>query len=233
MGGLETELKRACRASIAPISLTHDEWFVLNTQGALSMKRTVLSASIATMMTVSATGAAPGPALDSVKAGTYKVESLHTQVGFSLSHFGFTNYSGIFSGATGSLELDPTHLRASKLDVTIPIESILTTVPKLTDELKGDKWFDIAKFPRAVFTSTSVALAEGGNATVSGNLTLHGVTRPVVLHVHLIGAGVNPLDKSYTIGFQASGTIKRTDFGVSLYAPALGDEVELSIAGAF
>ena len=59
------------------------------------------------------------------------------------------------------------------------------------------------------------------------------MTKPVVLHAHLVGAGVNPLDKAYTVGFQASGMIKRSDFGVSLYAPAVGDDVELSIAGAF
>ena len=197
------------------------------------MKALFLSTSITTILAVSASAAAPGPALDSVKAGTYKVETYHTQVGFSLNHFGFTNYSGLFSGATGSLKLDPTNPGASKLEVSIPVESIVTTVPKLTDELKGDKWFDVAKFPQAVFTSTNVSLAAGGDATVTGTLTLHGVTKPVVLHVHLQGAGVNPLDKAYTVGFQASGTIKRSDFGVSLYAPALGDEVELSIAGAF
>ena len=197
------------------------------------MKKVYVSLSLITIAGISAAAAASAPALESVKAGTYKVESYHTQVGFSLSHFGFTNYSGLFSGATGSLRLDPAHPGASKLDVTIPVDSIITTVPKLTDELKGDKWFDVAKFPQATFTSTSVALTPSGEATITGNLTLHGVTKPVVLHAHLLGAGVNPIDKMYTVGFQASGTIKRTDFGVSMYAPALGDEVELSIAGAF
>jgi polyisoprenoid-binding protein YceI len=198
------------------------------------MNRSNLSVTIIAALAVfTSAGAATSPALDTVKAGTYKVESYHTQVGFSLSHFGFTNYSGLFSGATGSLRLDPAHPAASKLDVTIPVDSILTTVPKLTDELKGDKWFDVAKFPQAVFTSTNVTLGSGGEATITGTLTLHGVTKPVVLHAHLLGAGVNPLDKAYTVGFEATGTIKRSDFGVSLYAPALGDDVELSIAGAF
>jgi len=197
------------------------------------MKKIYASVTLAAIAGISAAATAPGPALDSVKAGTYKVESYHTQVGFSLSHFGFTNYSGLFSGATGSLRLDPAHPGANKLDVSIPVDSILTTVPKLTDELKGDKWFDVAKFPQATFSSTNVALTGSGEATITGNLTLHGVTKPVVLHAHLLGAGVNPIDKMYTVGFQASGTIKRTDFGVSMYAPALGDEVELSIAGAF
>jgi len=76
-----------------------------------------------------------------------------------------------------------------------------------------------------------VPTAEG--ATITGNLTLHGVTKPVVLHVRFIGAGVNPIDKAYTVGFEATGTIKRSDFGVTTYLPAVGDEVQLSIAGAF
>lgn len=198
------------------------------------MKTLATSIAIAAVLAASAAGAASSsPALSSVKPGTYKVESYHTQVGFTLSHFGFTNYSGLFSGATGSLHLDPKNPGASKLEVTIPVQSITTTVPALTDELKGDKWFDTSKFPQATFTSTQVSLGSNGEATITGNLTLHGVTKPVVLHAHLMGAGVNPIDKAYTVGFQAQGTIKRSDFGVSLYAPALGDDVELSIAGAF
>ena len=193
-----------------------------------------VSSVIVTLLVASGALAAPTtPTLSTVKAGTYKVDGYHTQVGFKLSHFGFTNYSGLFSGATGSLHLDPANPAASKLEVTIPVQSLLTTVPVLTDELKGDKWFDTAKFPQATFTSTSVSVGPNGEAVISGNLTLHGVTKPLVLHAHLMGAGVNPIDKAYTVGFEATATLKRTDFGVSLYAPAVGDEVQLSIAGAF
>jgi polyisoprenoid-binding protein YceI len=193
-----------------------------------------VSLAIAALVAASASLAgAPAATFSTVKAGTYKVETYHTQVGFTLSHFGFTNYSGLFSGATGSLQLDPAHPSANRIEVTIPVQSVQTTVPLLTDELKGDKWFDVAKFPQATFTSTNVKLDADGSATITGNLTLHGVTKPVVLHAHFMGAGVNPIDKAYTVGFQANATIKRTDFGVSLYAPAVGDEVELTIAGAF
>jgi polyisoprenoid-binding protein YceI len=170
--------------------------------------------------------------LGSAKPGSYKVESYHTQVAFSISHFGFTNYSGLFSGATGSLQLDPAKLGTSKLDISIPVDSVTTTVSKLTDELKGDQWFDTAKFPKATFVSTQVVPTADG-ATVTGNFTLHGITKPVVLHVRFIGAGVNPIDKAYTVGFEATGTIKRSDFGVKTYLPAVGDEVQLNIAGAF
>lgn len=193
-----------------------------------------VSVVVAAILTASAAVASPPvPALSSVKAGTYKVESYHTEVGFSLSHFGLTSYSGLFSGATGSLRLEPGNLAATRLEVNVPVQSVLTTVPVLTDELKGDKWFDAARFPQAAFTSTNVTVGQNGELTIAGNLTLHGETKPIVLHAHLVGAGVNPIDKQYTVGFQATGTIKRSDFGISLYAPAIGDDVELSIAGAF
>jgi len=173
------------------------------------------------------------PTFSAVKAGTYKVETYHTQVGFSLLHFGFTNYAGLFSGATGTLQLDPAHLSEAKLDVTIPVDSIMTTVPKLTDGLKGPQWFDTARFPNATFVSTKIVPGARGDATITGNLTLHGVTKPVILHAHLIGAGANPLTKVYTAGFEATGTIKRSEFGVSAYVPIVGDDVQLTIAGAF
>jgi polyisoprenoid-binding protein YceI len=195
------------------------------------MKKSLLTIAAASLL-IGGHVLAGESGLGTAKPGSYKVESYHTQVGFSISHFGFTNYSGLFSGATGSLQLDPTKLGTSKLDISIPVDSVTTTVSKLTDELKGDQWFDTAKFPKATFVSTQVVPSAEG-ATVTGNLTLHGITKPVVLHVRFIGAGVNPIDKAYTVGFEATGTIKRSDFGVKTYLPAVGDEVQLSIAGAF
>jgi polyisoprenoid-binding protein YceI len=198
------------------------------------MNRTSVSFLLtATLSTLSVAAATTAPSIDSVKKGTYGIDSAHTQVGFSISHFGFTNYAGLFAGATGTLKLDPAHPANDKLDVTIAVDSIVTTVPKLTDELKGGQWFDSAKFPQATYNSSGVAVGPGGEITITGNLTLHGVTKPLTLHAHLMGAGVNPIAKKYTVGFEAKGKIKRTDFGVSMYAPALGEEVELLIAGAF
>ncbi|MBM9402253.1 polyisoprenoid-binding protein [Gluconacetobacter azotocaptans] len=168
-----------------------------------------------------------------VQGGTYQVEPSHTQVGFSLLHFGFTNYSGVFSNVSGTLTLDPKTPSASTLNVIIPIASVQTTSAKLDEELKGAQWFDAAQFANATFTSTKVTVTGKGRATVSGTLSLHGVTRPETLQVRFIGAGVNPLDKKYTVGFEATGTIKRSDFGVKMYVPYVGDAVELRIAGAF
>jgi polyisoprenoid-binding protein YceI len=168
-----------------------------------------------------------------VKEGTYKVEPYHTQVSFSISHFGFTDFSGFFSGASGTLQLDPSAASASKLEVSIPVSSILTTVPVLDDQLKKDQWFDAAKYPNATFTSTKVTPTGKDSATITGNLTLHGVTKPVTLKAHLIGSGTSPLDESFTVGFEAVGTVKRGDFGIKQYLPLVGDDVTLEIAGAF
>lgn len=202
------------------------------------MKMSIVSAAVAALLAVSASAPdalaqSSTPTLGTIKAGTYKVETHHTQVGFSVLHFGFTNYRGLFAGATGTLQVDPAHLGAAKLDVTIPVDSVTTTVPKLTDELKGAQWFDTTQFPNATFTSTKVVSGSNGDTTITGNLTLHGIAKPVVLHAHLIGSGVNPLDKAYTVGFEATGTIKRSEFGLRAYVPAVGDDVRLTIAGAF
>jgi len=168
-----------------------------------------------------------------VKAGTYKVDPYHTQVVFSISHFGFTDYSGFFSGASGSLKLDPNKISATKLRVTIPVTSIETTVPILTQQLKGTAWFDVAKFPDATFTSTKVTETGTTTALITGSLTLHGITKLETLRAQLVGSGVNPLNKVFTVGFRATGEIERSDFGIRTYLPALGNEVTLSIAGNF
>ena len=170
---------------------------------------------------------------EAVKAGTYKVEPRHTQVSFSISHFGFTDFSGFFSGASGTLQLSSSAASASELEVSIPVNSVLTTVPALDDQLKTDQWFDVAKYPNAKFTSTKVTPIGKDSVTVTGDLTLHGVTKPITLKVHLIGSGTNPIDKSFNVGFEAVGTIKRSDFGIKQYLPLVGDDVTLKIAGAF
>ncbi|MBO1324474.1 YceI family protein [Acetobacter sp. TBRC 12305] len=167
------------------------------------------------------------------QSGTYDVEPAHTQITFSVLHLGFTNYSGVFSNVSGTLSLDTKNPATSRLSVSIPVASVQTTSARLTDELKGDQWFDTAKFPAATFDSTAIRMTGKNDAVVTGNLTLHGVTRPETLQVHFIGAGVNAMDKKYTAGFEATATLKRSDFGVKMYVPYVSDSVTLRIAGAF
>ena len=168
-----------------------------------------------------------------VQAGNYAVDPGHTQVGFRVSHMGFSNYAGSFSDVSGTLVLDPKNPAGSKLSVQVPVSTVSTTSAKLSDELKGDQWLDAGKYPEMTFTSTKVTPEGKDKAKVTGNLTLHGVTKPVTLNVVFVGAGANPLNKKYTVGFEATGTLKRSEFGVKTYVPLIGDDLHLTIAGAF
>ena len=173
----------------------------------------------------------PDPA--AVQPGRYAIEPTHTRVLFSVSHMGFTTWYGDFTGASGVLLLDPQHPTADSLSVSLPIASVTTTNAKLDEELKSADWLDAARFPTATFQSTHVAVTGPGQADVTGDFTLHGVTRPLTLHVSFNGAGVNPLDKTYTAGFEVRGALRRSDFGVAKYVPLIGDDVALTISGAF
>jgi polyisoprenoid-binding protein YceI len=158
---------------------------------------------------------------------------MHTRVLFAVSHMGFSTWYGDFTGASGSLTLDPANPSKSTIDIHVPVGSVSTTNTKLDGELKGDKWLDAAKFPEMIFKSEKVTPTGKDAADVEGQLTLHGETRPVTLHVSFNGAGVNVMDKHYTVGFEAKGKIKRSDFGVKTYVPLIGDEVDLILSAAF
>ncbi len=168
-----------------------------------------------------------------IEAGRYVVEPNHTQVHFDVLHMGFSYYEGRFSGVSGSLTLDPKDAAGSSVEIAVPVASVSTTSAKLDEELKAADWLDAAKFPTMSFKSTAVTPAGEGEADVAGDLTLHGVTKPLTLHVKFVGAGVNPLDHKFTAGFAISGSLKRSDFGVAKYVPMIGDEVEMEINGAF
>ena len=167
-----------------------------------------------------------------VTAGTYEVDGRHTQVNWQVNHFGFNDYFGLFGDVTGTLDIDPANLGAAKVDVTIPIASVATSSAGLTTHLQTPDFFDVAKFSTARFVSTSV-FVDGQRATIDGDLTMLGVTKPVELETRFEGAGANPMNKKATIGFHASTTIKRSEWGMTKYVPMVGDEVKLRISIAF
>ena len=169
----------------------------------------------------------------SVPAGTYAVEPAHTQVLFSVSHFGFTNYYGNFSGASGTLKLNPKRVADMSVSISVPVSSVATTSTKLDEELRAADWLDAAHYPAMVFRSTKVTQTGPDAADVQGTLTLHGVTKPLTLHATFNGSGVNMLDHKQTVGFSLSGSLRRSDFGVTKYVPLVSDEVTLIISAAF
>jgi polyisoprenoid-binding protein YceI len=176
---------------------------------------------------------APNPDPAAVQAGTYSLETTHARVLFAVSHMGFSTWYGDFTGATGTLTLDPKKPAAASLSVTIPVASVTTTNAVLDGELKSPDWFDAAKFPVISFTSTKVTVTGPTTARVAGNLTFHGVTRPVELEATFKASGANPMSKAFTIGFDVKGLLKRSEFGVTKYVPLIGDDVTLIISAPF
>ena len=173
---------------------------------------------------------APPPA----QSGTYNVEPIHAMVMFGVSHFGFSNYYGQFPGATGTLTLDAANPAASHLEVSVPVANVWTASDKLTGELKSADWLDAAKYPAMTFKSTSITVTGPTTADVAGDLTIHGVTKPVVLKATFKRGAVFPLNKKYMIGFDATGHVKRSDFGITKYVNfGLGDDVDLIISAPF
>lgn len=164
-----------------------------------------------------------------VQSGTYEIEPTHTKVIFAINHLGYSTYYGAFPKAEGTLVLNAADPAKSVLNVTVDVTAISTDLPALNEHLLAPDFFDAAKFPKATFKSTKVEPAGKNKAKVTGDLTLKGVTKPVTLDVTFNQAGPNFINKVYSVGFDATATIKRSDFGVSAYVPAVGDEVTLRI----
>jgi polyisoprenoid-binding protein YceI len=161
-------------------------------------------------------------------ADIYTIDPMHTSVVWSINHFGFSNPWGKFSMITGKLTLDQQKPENSKVDVTIPIDSLLTGIPKLDEHLRTADFFDLADFPTATFTSDKVTMTGKNTAKVDGTLTLRGIAKPETLYVTLNKIGTNMMNKQ-TAGFSATANIKRSDFGMTTYLPGLGDDVKLYI----
>jgi polyisoprenoid-binding protein YceI len=180
-------------------------------------KRLIL-ASLLSFATLSAQAAEP-----------YTIDPKHTQVEFTWSHFGYSHITGRFDQVEGEFLFDAADPTKSTISVTIPIASLSTGVADLDTHLKSDDFFDAAQFPTATFRSTSVTAAGEGRLAVAGDLTIHGVTRPVVLAVTINKIAPHPMNNKPTAGFDATLTIKRSDFGVDMYVPNVSDEIVIEI----
>jgi polyisoprenoid-binding protein YceI len=160
---------------------------------------------------------------------TYKIDPNHTDVVASWSHFGFSNPIAHFGKVDGSITYDPANVGASKVEVTIPLSGLDSHVADFDTHLRSADFFDAEKFPTITFKSTSVKAAGKGKLKVAGDLTIKGITKPVVLDVSINKVGMQPMAKREAAGFSATTTVKRTDFGLGLYAPNVSDQVKLSI----
>ena len=190
--------------------------------------------------------AAAAPAVqNTAPPGEYKLDNTHASVTFRVDHLGLSRYTARFTDIAGKLNFDPANPAAMSVEATVDPKSLETDFPldkpDFDAELAGPQWLDAAKFPTITFKSTKVELTGVNTAKVTGDFTLHGVTRPLTLDVTFNGGyaagGMDP--SGARIGFSAQGKIKRSDFGVSYGVPApgthfgVGDEVEILIETEF
>lgn len=182
------------------------------------MKRPLIAAALALASTVAF--AAPL---------TYKIDAKHTDVVASWSHFGFSNPIAHFGSVDGQIIYDAANVRASMVEVTIPLSGLNSHVADFDAHLRSADFFDAEKFPTITFKSVSVKAAGKGKLKVTGDLTIKGVTKPAVLDVTINKVGVQPMAKREAAGFSATTTVKRTDFGLGLYAPNVSDQVKITI----
>jgi polyisoprenoid-binding protein YceI len=168
---------------------------------------------------------APAP----LYATTYTLEPDYTQGVFRWNHLGFSSPAAQFAQGAGTLEFDQADPTKSSVSVSIPLGSLYTGVPALDDDFRSTDFFDTARFPTATFKSTKVEKLAADQLRVSGDLSLHGVTKTVILDVMLVKIGTNPRSNLPTIGFDAKTSLKRSDFGLGKYVPQVGDEIQMHI----
>jgi polyisoprenoid-binding protein YceI len=166
----------------------------------------------------------------SVPAATYTIDPKHTQIIFSIRHMGLSTFFGRFGAVSGSLTFDSSAPEKSALAAQIDMTNIQTHVDALDKELVS--FFHADKFPTATFVATQSAKAGPNTGTVAGNLTIGGVTKPVTLNVTFNGGRNSPIPlQPYRIGFDATATVKRSDFGLThaMWSGMVGDDVTLWI----
>ena len=166
----------------------------------------------------------------SAPKGIYAIDPNHTSVSFCIQHLGISNYCGRFGGATGKIVFNGSQPDRSSASVEIGVAGIDTPSSKLNDELRRS-FFETDKFPKASFVSRKITLTGKATADITGDLTLHGVTKPVTLHTTFNGGTQHPLANGYALGFSATARINRSDFAFPDvdWSIFVGNEVTLSI----
>lgn len=149
------------------------------------------------------------------QAATYTLDPAHTSIGFRVKHLMITNVKGVFEKFQGTLILDEKDITKSKISATIDIASINTNIGKRDDHLRSADFFDAAKYPTMTFESTKIEKAGADKLKVTGNLTIRGVTKPVVLNVEGLNQEIKTPQGGFKRGASATGSINRQDFGVS------------------
>lgn len=166
-----------------------------------------------------------------VQADSYKIDETHAHAAFSVTHLGFSTTYGQFKAIEGTFEFDEAAPEKSIVDVTIQTNSVDTANDARDEHVRGADFFDVEKFPTMTFKSTGVEVTGENTGNLTGDLTLLGVTKPVTLAVTFNKAGPHPFKKEITVaGFNATGELDRTDFGMNYASPVIGNTIPLIIS---
>ena len=160
---------------------------------------------------------------------TYTVDTTHSRVTFYVNHFGFSNSVGEFKLGDGTFSFDNDDWSKSRVEARIPVQSLELGDLKWNTHVLSPDFLESAKYPEITFVSRKVEKLDATHGKLYGDLTIKGVTKPVVLDLTVNKVGEHPIRKTQAAGFTATTTVKRTEFGVSLYAPAVSDDVVIRI----
>ena len=163
------------------------------------------------------------------KPVAYKIDPAHTATVFSWSHFGFSTPSANFTDIQGTINVDNEKPSNSSVNVTIPVSSINTNVAALDKHIQTADFFDTAQYPNITFKSTKVETKDKKHFKIMGNLTVKGITKPVVLDAVLNKQAVHPMTKLPTVGFNATTSFNRSAFGIANYVPNVSDKITVNI----
>jgi len=159
---------------------------------------------------------------------TYKIDPVHSSVGFSIRHF-FSNVPGAFTKFSGTIVVDRDNLEKSTVEAAIEVPSIDTRSDMRDKDLRSEKFFAVEKFPAITFKSKSWKKTGDDTYDVTGDLTIHGVTKEVVLKTKSLGFGPG-MKGAMLSGWEATATVNRNDFGITTYPKMLGDDVAVTIS---
>src|SRR5690554_1742866 len=166
---------------------------------------------------------------------TWKVDPAHSQVSFGIEHLTISEIEGGFDSFDATIVADKEDFSDAKFEVTIDVNSINTGVQMRDDHLRNPDFFEVEKYPEMTFKSTSIRKAGADRYKVQGDLTFHGVTKPVTLDVWYRGTIENPQSGDVISGFQVTGEVKRSDFNLGPDFPeqVLSDKVRIKVDGEF
>ncbi|NVJ90185.1 MAG: polyisoprenoid-binding protein [Methylocystaceae bacterium] len=184
------------------------------------MKKIILSLALALGFSMNTAFAEPV---------TYTIEKDHTSIEFYINHLGFSNFQGEFQGFDGTIVFDKDKPENSSVSVTVDMNSVDTNVEELDNNLKGEKLFNVAKYPTMTFKSKSIKVTGENTALITGDLTIIGVTKEMTLDTTLNKAAIHPRMNVPAIGLSAVGKIKRSDFGMTKWIPNIADEISIRI----